>query len=85
MTAPILLTETVRWDCPAKCGYYRVSNVAPERRTRIIHHLAYGDITEADLAERDIDSHECNEYHNAVIRLNRRRALRYRKELGLRA
>lgn len=72
--ADLEIPRVQRIDCPRMCGWYRDYTVTQEWGQRNVDHPLYGPIPNLELVRLDVRSHECNEYHNSLLRLRRGRS-----------
>jgi hypothetical protein len=69
----------VNIDCPRKCGWFRAYTQRNEWMTKIVDHPLYGLLTEQELVNLEVTTHDCTETRNARIRNMNRRAKRVRQ------
>lgn len=65
----ILALRTNSIQCPHKCGWQRSWTIANEQK--VIDHPLYGPTKTIEVVQLDIRSHDCTEYHNAIVRIRR--------------
>jgi hypothetical protein len=59
--------------CPRNCGWFRAYTERPGWDGQIVDHPTYGPITEKELVQLDVQSHDCVEHRNALVRLRKAR------------
>jgi hypothetical protein len=69
----------VRIECPRRCGWYRAYTKTGQWMSAIIDHPLYGLLTQQELVNLEVQSHDCIEARNAKIRLMNRRARNVRE------
>lgn len=67
-------------SCPKKCGWYHCYTNRTEWYTTLVGHPLWGPVTNLAALRLDLLSHDCTEYHNAIIRLRGKQAERKQDE-----
>lgn len=67
----IIRIETI--PCIRHCGWFRAYTKIAEWENRLVAHPLYGLLKQHELVRLDVQTHDCTEYRNSLVRMWRAR------------